>query len=99
MKMIEPLLVECNNCSELIEIYLEMECAESYDRQMGEEIEYSGNIEASCPKCENEIQVDVSVFEYPIGVMNDYETKVVGAELIKEPVFSCFIEDYEDEDI
>lgn len=99
MKMIAPILVECNNCSELIEIYLEMECVGSYDRQMGEEVEYEGTIEECCTKCDKEIEVNVSVWEYPVGVVNYSDTKVVGAGLIKEPVYSCFIEDFEDEDI
>lgn len=90
MKIIKPLVVECEECNNTIEIDTDMECVASDERNMGIEIEYEGVVEACCPKCGNDIYVKFSAWEYPEGALNYYDTIVDGVIIIKEPTFSCY---------
>jgi len=60
MKIIEPVVVECKECLELIEINVDMESVSYDNRDMGQEIEYEGIIEAKCAKCANIIYAKIS---------------------------------------
>ena len=92
MKIIEPAVVECKECLELIEINVDMKSVNYDNRDMGPEIEYEGIIESKCAKCANIIYVKISAWEYPEGALNYSEIELDGVNLIKSPVFSCIKE-------
>lgn len=90
MRITKPLIIECSNCNEIIEIDTDLEAVSSDERSMGYEIEYEGIIEDSCPNCGNPLYIKISVWEYPEGVLNYNETTIDGANILEEPHFTPF---------
>lgn len=86
----KPLIIKCDNCDEIIEVDIDMECVGEYERQMGAEYEYEGIIEDDCPKCGNLLYVKISAWEYPVGALNYEDIKVEGAEIMRKPSLSLY---------
>lgn len=49
------------------------EVVEKSERQMGPEIHYSSKLERTCPNCDEIFSVEIEVWEYPEGALNDVE--------------------------
>lgn len=78
--------ISCNQCTHSFAIDaadLDIEQTGSDERQMGAEIFYSGEVEVSCPKCRNPIEVTYEASEYPVGMPNYHETNARGGEVIR----------------
>lgn len=78
--------ISCNQCNHSFDIDaadLDIEQTGPDERQMGAEIFYSGEVEISCPKCRNHIEVTYEASEYPVGVPNYHETNARGGEVIR----------------
>lgn len=84
-----PLITQCLECQNIIEVEGDMDCVDTDDRSMGTEYEFESIIEDNCPCCGNPLYVKISVWEYPQGMINDYDIDIDGAEIITPPVFSC----------
>lgn len=49
----------------------------------GTECQYEGIIEDTCPNCGNSIFINLSVWEYPVGVVNYQEETIEGDEILE----------------
>ncbi|MGN0642021.1 MAG: restriction endonuclease [Huintestinicola sp.] len=58
----------------------------SYDRPMGEEIEYNFYGEICCEECNSWIEFSIRGYEYPVGAFNFSDSECHGGEFIDEPV-------------
>lgn len=93
MKLIRPIVVQCNNCNEVIEVDADLEFIDSDERQMGAEIFYSSEIEDKCPICGSAINITLNVWEYPMGAVNYQEELCEGVEILEEPEYDPFSSD------
>lgn len=78
--------ISCIRCSHSFSIDaadLDIEQTGADERQMGDEIFYSGEVEVGCPKCHNLIEVTYEASEYPIGSPNYHETRANGGKVIR----------------
>jgi len=76
------LTLECHNCGKAFDVSftledLEFEVTYSKERQMGPEICNAACIYISCPKCNQEGEITLNCWEYPINSFNycDFETR------------------------
>ena len=72
----------------------------TYDRPMGEEIEYNFHGEICCDGCHSYIEVSITGYEYPIGAFNFSDSECRGGCFIDEPIVEMdyeFDSDYYDE--
>ena len=60
------------------------------DRPMGTEVYYSSLIEDECPKCGNDIKIDLEVWEYPLGAVEHQQELYDGVEIIQRPEYDPF---------
>lgn len=69
--------IECNKCGHVTLVETDsLECDTStYNRSMGEEIEYNFYGEICCEKCNTWIDFSIRGYEYPVGTFNfsDYD--------------------------
>lgn len=93
MKISIPAKVKCRQCGKLIDVWTEMECVATNERNMGTEYEMEGIFEDICPKCNISIYVKIEAWEYPSMTVNHYNVVAENAEVIKAPEFS-FDDDY-----
>lgn len=83
--------VRCNKCSNIHQIdakEIVFEAVESTERQMGAEIRYEGECDFNCNICENFIEINQSLWEYPVGAKNHKETKISGGLIIESELIS-----------
>jgi len=87
----DSMLIRCDECGELFEIGKNQFCfeweggVEDYDRGMGEEYKHEAQEYCNCPYCDNQIDIKLQVWEYPIGAFNMQNIEVEGGEL-EEPI-------------
>lgn len=93
MKMVKSLVVQCNNCNEIIEVEVDLECVSTEERSMGEELQYDGCTEDVCPICGKRIGVKLTVWEYPVGAVNYHEEEYIGVEIIEGPIYDPYEND------
>lgn len=84
-----PLVLQCQNCGEIIEADLDLDAVFSCERQMGYETQFQGEVDDVCPFCNNRISIMLEAWEYPAGVLNDVHIDKSGAELIENPDLIC----------
>lgn len=94
--------IQCKHCDELVMIEVEdMSCdVYSYDRPMGDEIEYNFYGETYCENCQSIIKCSIIGYEYPVGAFNYSSFNCVGGEFLDEPILNIDYElelDYYDE--
>lgn len=82
-----PYKVECLNCGAEVLADMELECVGSYERKMGLELEHLAAFDGVCPECGRDIYVQVEVWEYPEGNIEDYGVVTKGAKELEEPDF------------
>lgn len=74
---------QCNHSFGIDAADLDIEQTGYDERQMGAEIFYSGEVQVSCPKCRNPIEVEYEASEYPVGMPNYHETYARGGKVIR----------------
>jgi hypothetical protein len=79
-----PYRVECLNCGAKVLIDMELECVGSYERKMGLELEHLAAFDGVCPECERDIFIQVEVWEYPEGNIEDYGVVTKGAKEVEK---------------
>lgn len=80
------------------ELCMEFEGDGYYERNMGPEYKYSAHEEIRCPRCRKVIELDMSVWEYPVGAYNCQSIECNGAEVLSELDLSQVI-DFTNEDL
>lgn len=90
MRLKGPLVVQCQKCNEVIEVSTDLELMDAEDRPMGTEVYYSSSIEDECPKCGNDIKIDLEVWEYPLGAVEHQREFYDGVEMIQRPEYDPF---------
>ena len=87
MNLENDLVVQCEVCGhvQLIEKdSLDMD-SYSYERNMGEEIEYVFSGECQCEYCRNRMIYRISGYEYPVGAYNYHSHEEQGCHFVWEP--------------
>jgi len=87
MKVSGKLILKCDNCQMTNTIdsdYLNFECVESCERQMGAENNYYSDYQSECTDCKQKIEIEINVWEYPTGCFSDDEYRIIGATLQKK---------------
>lgn len=81
------LKVKCSHCGNVIQIDSDdfFYTTTSYERNMGDGVEYTFNTEISCYECQNEIFVIVRGSEYPVGALEYSDSECQGGELLTQP--------------
>ena len=82
----DAVLIRCDKCGELFsldagEMNFEWEGGVVDDRGMGYELEYDSKETCECPKCFNQIDLTLRVWEYPIGTFNYQDIEIEGGEI------------------
>lgn len=90
------LLIRCDNCGELFEIDVndfvfdwQAECGK--ERSMGYEREYISYEYCECPLCKQDNDIELQVWEYPVGVFADQEIDVSHGSVERTINLSSFI--------
>ena len=100
------LIIKCDECGSIHVINKDSLDVEkySYERNMGDEVEYDFVGECCCEECGNHMQYTVRAYEYPVGALNydDYESR--GCIFAQEPsievnYFEFDYDDYDEEEI
>lgn len=84
-RIISRVSYSCSNCgheTDLGENEIYLEAASNSERGMGEEAQYTAYIDLPCDNCNENIVVNIEVWEYPVGVINHTDCQVNGAELL-----------------
>lgn len=93
MRVVKPAVVECKKCLHLIVIEdIDLDMVATYERNMGAEIEYKDEQKFVCDKCNAEISMKISVWEYPEGAINYVLIESDDISVIENPVLSCYDE-------
>lgn len=87
MEISNDFYVKCNCCSHVT--LIETDCLEcntsTYERSMGEEIEYDFDGEICCEKCGTWINFCIRGYEYPVGAFDFSDCDCNGGEFVSEP--------------
>ncbi len=78
----ESVIVKCAHCGEVFtvdsdEFFYDWEAQGFSEREMGMEIEHTSHELVFCPQCDKDIEIELSVWEYPEG---QYETECIECE-------------------
>jgi hypothetical protein len=77
---------KCKNCGCIRNLNNEdftFDSESSSQRNMGEENQYSACIEIPCDECNQDISLNFSVWEYPVGIINDSDESAIGADILE----------------
>ena len=87
MNLLVDIEIRCEKCG-LIHVipkdFLEPSVS-SYERNMGDEIEYIIEDSIVCDECQNEIRFVIRGYEYPVGAYNYDDYEIFGGDFIQEP--------------
>lgn len=88
MRIPNDFYVRCDKCNYVSLVEADsVDCdTYSYERQMGEEIEYNFHGEICCEKCRSWISFCIRGYEYPVGAFNYSDAECSGGEFIDPPV-------------
>lgn len=100
MQVSEDFYIKCNNCGYINQVDADsLDCdTATYERSMGEEIEYNFYGEICCERCLTWISFNVRGYEYPVGAYNFSDFDCQGGTFVSEPVVEIeyeFDEDYD----
>ena len=95
-------VLKCSYCGHVFvvgkdELYLEWEPDGSSERPMGVEHEYVATDAVMCPHCENQVDLEFHIWEYPIGAFNYQQIDAHGANVIKEMDLSEEVDFFDDD--
>lgn len=88
------IVVKCDKCGSEITVNYDGLCFDweacgGAERSMGQETEYKSVEYVHCPTCDEQIEIEFHLWEYPVGAVNYTDTYVEGGEIISEvPNFS-----------
>ena len=85
----------CNSCNSSYSIpsdWFSLEATYGSDRRMGQETHYTANVAVECTECEEILDIELNVIEYPAGVLNQFYvrsdeitvTQMIDIEIIDE---------------
>lgn len=77
---------KCNSCGAKHYLHgddFHFEVESGSERGMGEEVQYSYELEEECHNCGENIQLKFEVWEYPVGIINMTNEDASGAEVIE----------------
>jgi len=79
----DKFIINCNKCGYHNTVYLQdMDFGiNSYERQMGAENEHYASCEISCENCGENLTLDYTAWEYPVGCFNTSNVDVSGGQL------------------
>jgi hypothetical protein len=78
--------VKCEECEKESEVDTEYQgVVETEQRAMGTEYTHVWSGDANCPQCKNDLHVEYTRWEYPMGWMNFDDLEADGCEIIQEP--------------
>lgn len=85
----EYIIVKCNKCGQEIiveydDLDFEWEAVSGSERSMGTETEYQSTEYIDCHHCNNQIEIEFHIWEYPIGSMNNDSIEINGGELVSD---------------
>lgn len=87
MHISKDFYIKCNKCGYVT--LVETDCLEcdtvTYDRAMGEEIEYNFYGEICCEKCKSWIDFSIRGYEYPVGAFNFSDCDCNGGKFVEKP--------------
>lgn len=85
--LVSDLVIKCSECESIYVISKDSLCVEmySYERNMGEEVEYNFVGEYCCDECGNQMQYVIRAYEYPIGALNYEAYEEHGCTFVHEP--------------
>lgn len=87
MRILNDVIIKCEKCGELS--YVDTDSLDwdvfTYERSMGDEIEYYYKDELICENCGNKISFDIRAFEYPVGAFNYSSFECDGGNFLEEP--------------
>lgn len=89
-ELTNDLVVQCDSCGKVHIIdkdSLELNVS-SYERSMGDEVEYDFDGECDCDGCGNWLRYSVRVFEYPVGALNYDSCECHGGHFVQRPEFA-----------
>lgn len=101
MKLSGDFYIKCNKCNHIALVDadgLEYNIS-TYDRAMGEEIEYNFYGELCCEKCNTWIDFNIRGYEYPVGAFNYSDCDCSGGTFVVKPTVEIeyeFDEGYSD---
>lgn len=93
----DNLFIKCDQCGHLFEIDagefgFDWECGKVAERGMGEENEYTSHESCKCPECNQQIDVEFHVWEYPLGSINYQEIEADNGTIENEINLSTYID-------
>jgi hypothetical protein len=82
----DALLIRCDKCGELFsfdagDMEFDWQGGVVDDRGMGYEMEYDSQESCECPNCQNQIDLTLHVWEYPMGAFNYQDIDIEGGEI------------------
>lgn len=85
----EYIIVRCNECGQEIiveydDLDFEWEAVSGYERSMGTETEYQSTEYIDCHHCNNQIEIEFHIWEYPIGSLNNDSIEINGGEIVSD---------------
>lgn len=102
----EKIILKCANCGHEFECWsdeldFDWDCGSIDERNMGEEIEWHADGSICCPECDEQIDVTIDAYEYPVGAYNYGEIDCDNGVILNKPDVEsmCPIKEYyEDKD-
>ena len=76
---------KCNYPNFLPASWFDLEVISGTERGMGLEYYYLGEINTNCDNCESNILIELHIFEYPQGVLNNLSMNSTGATITQFP--------------
>ncbi|GAA4293702.1 hypothetical protein GCM10023142_30060 [Anaerocolumna aminovalerica] len=87
MELANDLVVQCEECGTVHVIHkdsLDLNVS-SYERNMGDEIEYHFEGECRCDECGNYLRYVVRGYEYPVDTLNYEDRECCGGHFVQPP--------------
>lgn len=86
----QKIMIKCDKCGRVFSVWegelgMEWENTGTEERGMGPEEMWSSKNEYCCPHCANEIAIEFSVSEYPMGCINYENVDIEGGEVLSSP--------------
>lgn len=102
----EKIIIKCAKCGHEFECWsdeldLDWDCGTTEDRSMGEEIGWQAEGSICCPECDEQIDVTIDAYEYPVGAFNYGEIDCNNGVILNKPSVEAICpinEYYEDKD-
>lgn len=91
LKAVRKLKVQCEKCKKNYELLPELECIDTFERNMGTEYEMESVFEFSCDNCGEDLYVRIEAWEYPEGCVNLVKYEKENVDICEEADIEAFI--------